>query len=782
MFEKSMMERKKEMISELTNTAWSILEEFNIEYVNKQFSLEEAQRNAIIQIEKMRYGNERKDYFWIIDYQPKMIMHPYRKELNNTDLSDYIDSHEKKLFVDAVGVVDSLGQGFIEYYWQWKDDETKDVPKLSFVKEFKAWNWILGTGIYLEDVSEEISTLKRRLFKISSIIIVIIIITIIYIIRQSLIIENKRRKAEEGLKLSRLKYKSLVDASTEGTLMFLDEDVIFANQKFIEKFINSDSSVLGLKFDELFDIDLAVVLNEMEDPDKSLSIETQIIFDKQETDVVISISRVDYSGKLGYIVVVKNVTSKRQLELSSKKLSEDVEFSLQLMHQSILPFVRQVLFCELNSSIHDAAVLMKKKNEQVIFVRSDKQIVGVVNNADLKNRVIAEGISGSEPISTIMTSPVQSIFSEALMYEAILRFKNRNVSHLIVKDEGGSIEGVLSYADCLAVQQNSLSYLIQQINGSDTIKQLKDIYAQLPLLISALVSSSDNIHHITRLITTVSDSISCRVIQMGIDQLGPAPGDFAFIAMGSAGRSEQTLKTDQDNAIIYDDGIENADEYFLKLADFVNTNLNIIGYNSCKGLIMAKNPQWCKPLKAWKQYFSEWIEEQDVESILDCKIFFDLKFIYGNKNLVNVLRSFFINEAKANSLFLYHLANSNIKYKPVFENNIIDLKKVMIPLLGYIRIKSLYSGINETNSMKRLYKLFENNSITLETCEEIEKSYEFLMHQRLKYHAYKMLKNEEPENEVHVNELTSIELEIIKNILKQIQGLQSELSMVFKTA
>ncbi len=157
-----MMEHKKEMILELTNTAWSVLDEYNFEFENGMYSLEQAQQKAITQIEKMRYGNQRKDYFWIIDHQPKMIMHPYRKELNNTDLSNYLDSHENRLFEDAVEVVDSLGQGFVEYYWQWKDDVTKDVPKLSFVKGFEKWNWIVGTGIYLEDVSLEISALKKR--------------------------------------------------------------------------------------------------------------------------------------------------------------------------------------------------------------------------------------------------------------------------------------------------------------------------------------------------------------------------------------------------------------------------------------------------------------------------------------------------------------------------------------------------------------------------------------------------------------------------------------------
>ncbi|MDX2445412.1 MAG: DUF294 nucleotidyltransferase-like domain-containing protein [Bacteroidales bacterium] len=782
MFEKSIMERKKEMILELTNTAWSVLDEYNFEFENGMYSLEQAQQKAITQIEKMRYGNQRKDYFWIIDHQPKMIMHPYRKELNNTDLSNYLDSHENRLFKNAVEVVDSLGQGFVEYYWQWKDDVTKDVPKLSFVKGFEKWNWIVGTGIYLEDVSLEISALKKRLFSISSIIISIIVLTLIYLIRQSLIIEKKRQNAEEGLNLSRLKYKSLVEASTEGTLMFLNEKVIFANQKFVENYFNPDCNVIGLTFNELFKIDIETVLAGMNDPDKSFSFETQIINSKSETEIVISVSKVSYTNNLGYIVIVKNVDHQKQIEISSKKLSDEVESSLQLMNQSIEPFIKEVLYCETNTTIQEACKLMEKKNERVVFIRLNQQVIGVVNSDDLKNRVLAQGIPDNRPISEVMTSPVFSIHSGALLYEAVLSFKSKTVSHLLVKDEGGSVTGVVSNQDCLEVQRNSLSYLIQQINNSETIKQLKELYSQLPTLISALVSSSDNINHITRLITTVSDSISCRVIQLGIDQMGNPPCKFAFIAMGSAGRSEQTLKTDQDNAIIYEDGFESTENYFLKLANYINKNLNTIGYNNCKGFFMANNPKWCKTLGAWKAYFSRWILKQDGISILDSAIFFDLKYIYGYQALVSELRNHFIAEAKENTLFLYHLANSIINYKAAFENKSIDLKMVMLPIIGYLRINTLYAGIDETNSMNRLAELFEHKVVDFKTHEEIKQTFEYLTHQRIKLQVNQIHINENPENEIHEEMLTSIDLSIIKKILKQIQGLQNSLSNRFKSA
>ncbi|MGD9327497.1 MAG: cache domain-containing protein, partial [Cyclobacteriaceae bacterium] len=149
------MDKKKEMISELTNTAWSLLEEFDNETLNERITQEEAQKAVVAKIEQIRYGDENKDYFWIIDEHPTMIMHPYRPELIRKDLTDYQDPNGKKLFVEATKLVNQDGEGFIYYMWQWKDDSTRIVPKLSYVRGYKPWGWIIGTGIYLEDVNEE---------------------------------------------------------------------------------------------------------------------------------------------------------------------------------------------------------------------------------------------------------------------------------------------------------------------------------------------------------------------------------------------------------------------------------------------------------------------------------------------------------------------------------------------------------------------------------------------------------------------------------------------------
>ena len=124
---------------------------------------EQAQREAAARIELLRYGDEGKDYFWITDMHPTMVMHPYLPELDGQDLTNYEDQRGKTLFVAFVEAVRENGSGFVDYYWQWKDDPDRIVPKLSYVEEFEPWQWVIGTGIYIEDVNAAIARVPALL-------------------------------------------------------------------------------------------------------------------------------------------------------------------------------------------------------------------------------------------------------------------------------------------------------------------------------------------------------------------------------------------------------------------------------------------------------------------------------------------------------------------------------------------------------------------------------------------------------------------------------------------
>ena len=221
--QKNLLEQKKTMIVSLTQTAWNVLFYYDRLVKSGELSLETAQQRTIEVIKYLRYGGEGKDYFWINDLQPKMIMHPYRSDLDGQDLSKFTDPNGKHLFVEFVKEVKKNGGGFVPYVWQWKDDPTRLVPKLSYVKLFQPWDWIIGTGVYLEDVHQEIESITKRLIAISIGILLIIILLSTYIIGRGLKETRRRQAAEKELEAYQHHLEELVEKRTAELKKALDE-------------------------------------------------------------------------------------------------------------------------------------------------------------------------------------------------------------------------------------------------------------------------------------------------------------------------------------------------------------------------------------------------------------------------------------------------------------------------------------------------------------------------------------------------------------------------------
>lgn len=778
-FEKNMMERKKEMIMELTNAAISIIIEHNQTHKSGSTTLSQAMENAAKQIEQMRYGNKGKDYFWIIDNTPMMIMHPYRTELNGKNLADFKDSHEKMLFAEAARIVKDHNEGFINYYWQWKDDTSMIVPKLSYVKGYPEWQWIVGTGIYLNDVKAEIHQLKTRLRSISGIIFIIILFSLFYIIKQSYKIEHKRKLAEEKLVQSNIKYKTLVEASTEGTLMFIDQKVTFSNLKFAEMIGMKIDEILGKIFDEIFTIKWENLLAMFNEPLKTITVETSLKCSNNTIyEAVISVSRIKNITDDAFIVVAKDVSRPKLMERSAKKLSEELNHSLQLMNQPLKPFIKRLVTCNCNGKIFEAAELMKKNNSKTIFVTESGKIIGVVTDADLKNKVLATRMSTESNISTIMSEPVICINEDALLYEAIILFQRHQISHLLVTNFNNTPLGVISNQDALELQLNSLTYMIKEINTAKNIQELKNIQQGTPVLIQSILTGSDNTHQTFRTLTKLTDSITNRVIELAIDEMGLPPCDYAFIVLGSEGRMEQTLKTDQDNAFVLCDNATESDiNYFLTLAKKINHNLDDIGYNLCKGEVMAKNIRWCQPISVWKDYFVQWTNSPEPQNVLESSIFYDFRYIAGNPNLVNQLKSHVIKIVENNGLFFYHMAGSITQLQIDTSTDEINLKKVLLPFISYIRFESLKQQLTQTGTIERIEALAKSGYFNEEREKESIELFNFFMYIRLKHQLLAIQKNDLPENTIQLDSLSNVEHITIKKMIKEIEQIQKQLAL-----
>ena len=233
-FNHNLIEAKKEMISEIINSAVCIADQNFQEAKAGKCSIEDAKLNAIATIRSIRYGTANKDYIWITDNVPNMIMHPYRSDLNGKNVENFRDPNGTKMFSEMRKIAERYGKGFVDYKWQWMDDSSKIVPKISFVREYKNFNWIIGTGVYIEDVRNSINSVINSLI-ITSLVIFVLISGLLFIIaRRNFKVEKLRSIAEQSLHESHEKYKALVEASSDGTLMFIEDNCIFTNSKICD--------------------------------------------------------------------------------------------------------------------------------------------------------------------------------------------------------------------------------------------------------------------------------------------------------------------------------------------------------------------------------------------------------------------------------------------------------------------------------------------------------------------------------------------------------------------
>lgn len=227
--EQALLDRKREMIRELTRSACSVLADLERQERSGQLSRTQAQAVACERVRALRYGREGKDYFWIQDLTPKMIMHPYRPEMDGQDLAAFRDARGDLIFVEFAKLVREQGQGYVNYVWQWKDDPARLAPKESYVQGFAPWGWMVGTGMYVDDVRDQLAGIRQDLVRICALIVAFVGAVLAYLVWQSLRVERERVDAEESLRESTERYRLLVEASTEGTLLVTGARCRYAN-------------------------------------------------------------------------------------------------------------------------------------------------------------------------------------------------------------------------------------------------------------------------------------------------------------------------------------------------------------------------------------------------------------------------------------------------------------------------------------------------------------------------------------------------------------------------
>ncbi|MEI8183725.1 MAG: putative nucleotidyltransferase substrate binding domain-containing protein [Desulfomonile sp.] len=481
-------------------------------------------------------------------------------------------------------------------------------------------------------------------------------------------------------------------------------------------------------------------------------------------------------------------------ELRSRKLQARPEETFYLFSSRVEDVINhgpQIISG--SETIHQAASRMADLEIGSLLVADHTgNISGIVTDKDLRKKVVAARLDYDQPVENVMASPVYKISADATCFDAVLEMMSNQVHHLVVERQGRII-GVVTAHDILVFQGSSPLYLLREIVAQRKIEGLYTLSAKVPTVVRSLIEEGAKANNITRMISVINDRILERLLTLMQEQIGPAPVPFCWMMMGSEGRKEQTFRTDQDNAIMYEnpsdkwEHVKAAKLYFRQFGNEAIEHLTACGYPLCKGGMMASKSRWRKPYSVWIGYFDRWMSTTEPQEMLNAKIFFDFRAGYGDRSLGDRLRDYLVNEASRRKFFLNHLAKDCLAIPPplsFFRNflvekdgehkNRLDLKlRGLVPFVDFARMMALKHGIKETNTLGRLQMLGEAGHITGDMFSETLAAYEFLMQLRL-VHQLKLLEaGREPHNFVDPAELSDLEKATLKEAFGVVNRIQS---------
>jgi CBS domain-containing protein len=461
-----------------------------------------------------------------------------------------------------------------------------------------------------------------------------------------------------------------------------------------------------------------------------------------------------------------------------------------------------VLTCPPEETVVGVARRMTEREVgSVIVVDNIGVPMGILTDRDLRSKVLASGRLANLPVIDVMNRPVQSVSPDSFCFEAILSMITNRVKYLPVMD-GMKLVGIISERDLMVSQGNNPVAVIRGFQQAKNIDELVAIRKNIDRAMRVILEHGGMAKDICELITTLNDHLTQKLIVLAEEAMvkegyGRPPVPYAWLALGSEGRREQTLRTDQDNALIFADDSPDREEeirtYFLSLAEKVVSGLERCGFPRCKGGIMAVNPKWCQPLHVWKEYFRHWIVDFDypAEEVLATFVFFDCRPIYGQYELVTQTVGYiseFLDEGKS---FVREMAKTAVLHKTPLgffkrlvveksgeHKNKLNLKlNGLTPLVDAIRTLALGQKVLDPNTLDRISALVEKESLTSTEADDLRDAFNVIMLARVRHHVHVLNQGGVPDNYIDPDELSIIQRTMLKEAFKTIDKLQGLLEL-----
>jgi CBS domain-containing protein len=448
-----------------------------------------------------------------------------------------------------------------------------------------------------------------------------------------------------------------------------------------------------------------------------------------------------------------------------------------------LLITRPPVFVEPAAKVVEAARQMRQARISSILVNG--QPPGIITDRDLRIRVLAEGLGPETPVHQIMSQPLMSLPHDTQVYHALLFMLEENIHHLPLTRQG-QIVGVITDTDLLRHQSKSPLYLLKQVERIADARPLANYQLEVTDMVEVLFRGGLDVAQIGRIISTLNDTLIKRLLRLAEAELGPPPTAYAWIVFGSEGRQEQTLLTDQDNALIYQEETLETESYFKSLSERVVNGLIQAGFPPCRGGYMAT--KWRYSLAEWERRFKQWLETPKPEALLEAGIFFDFRPVHGELDLVPLEE--LLQTAGSRQLFMAHLARAALEFQPplgffrriVEEEGGVDLKKGGVtPIISLARLYALYLGAPARSTLARLEAIGQAGILDGERVELLREAFRFISHLRLREQLQMIRAGQVPENRAPLKSLSALERRNLKEAFLVIRETQEMTETYFQT-
>lgn len=447
-------------------------------------------------------------------------------------------------------------------------------------------------------------------------------------------------------------------------------------------------------------------------------------------------------------------------------------------------------------TVAEAARVMTDAGVSSLLVMDEGRLAGIVTDRDLRRRVLAAGVDPARPVREVMTTDPVTVGADALAFEVMLEMTGRNLHHLPVIDTDGrgTVLGLVTTTDLIRLERANPVYLVADLAHQADVAGVVRLAREVPALVSQLVAEDATAGDIGRVTTALVDAVAVRLLQLGTAELerdlGPAPGRYCWVVLGSAARDELGLGGDQDHALVVADDAEPGHPWWAQLSERVTAGLEAAGLPRCDGDVMATNPRWRMSASDWRTTFGRWSHEPEPDAVLQAAIFYDMRALHGDTELVERLRADVLPLATRSELLLSYLTAQAVRMRPpigffrsfVLEDSgahrdTLDVKRGIAAIVQIARVHALRAGSPALGTSARLAAAAGAGVMSGAAARDLADALELMSYLRLHHQADQLRRGERPDNHLAPERLGGLERRHLRDAFAIVRAAQQAMSL-----